>query len=102
VLYARGIGVERNMNEAYQWFALAAKSGDADAAKKRDEIAARLDQKTLAVVRQTVDAWVADQLPAGAAKVEAPAGGWDQAEPTPAPKRKARPRAHARPAPEPI
>jgi localization factor PodJL len=100
VLYARGIGVERNMNEAYQWFALAAKSGDADAAKKRDEIAARLDQKTLAVVRQTVDAWVADQLPAGAAKVEAPTGGWDQAEP--APKPKARPRAHARPATEPI
>jgi localization factor PodJL len=100
VLYARGIGVERNMSEAYQWFALAAKSGDADAAKKRDEVAARLDQKTLAAVSQTVDAWVADQPPADAAKVATPPGGWDQAEP--APKRKARPRAHARPATEPI
>jgi localization factor PodJL len=100
VLCARGIGVERNMSEAYQWFALAAKSGDADAAKKRDEIASRLDQKTLAVVRQSVDAWVADQPPADAAKVQTPPGGWDQAEP--AAKPKVRPRAHARPATEPI
>jgi localization factor PodJL len=98
VLYARGIGIERNLNEAYQWFALAAKAGDADAAKKRDEIASRLDPKTLAVARQNVDSWVADQQPTEAVTVPAPAGGWDQAQPAQAPKRKPPTRANAGPA----
>jgi len=98
VLYARGIGIERNLNEAYRWFALAAKSGDADAAKKRDEIGPRLDPDTLAMARQQVEGWVADQQPAEAVTVPAPAGGWDQAEPAPAPKHKPPARASAAPA----
>jgi localization factor PodJL len=98
VLYARGIGIERNLSEAYQWFALAAKGGDGDAAKKRDEIASRLDAKTLAEARQHVDGWVADQQPSEAVTVPAPAGGWDQAEPAQAPKRKPPTRANAAPA----
>jgi localization factor PodJL len=98
VLYARGIGIERNLSEAYQWFALAAKGGDADAAKKRDEIASRLDAKTLAEARQHVDGWVADRQPAEAVTVPAPTGGWDQAEPAPTPKRKSHTRANAAPA----
>ena len=47
ILYARGIGVQANLAESYRWFALAAANGDNDAAKKRDEVAARLDQQTL-------------------------------------------------------
>jgi localization factor PodJL len=43
ILYARGIGVEQNFAESYKWFALAAQRGDKDAAKKRDDVAARLD-----------------------------------------------------------
>ena len=43
ILYARGIGVASNLAESYRWFALAAANGDSDAAKKRDEVAARLD-----------------------------------------------------------
>ncbi|MGB6755377.1 MAG: tetratricopeptide repeat protein [Xanthobacteraceae bacterium] len=39
ILYARGIGVEQNYAESYKWFTLAANRGDADAGKKRDEIA---------------------------------------------------------------
>ncbi len=102
VLYARGIGVERNINEAYRWFALAAKRGDADAARKRDEVASRLDQAALAALRQKVDTWVAERPPENAATVPAPPGGWDQAEPAPAPKAKPSRRVHARPAAAPI
>jgi localization factor PodJL len=97
VLYARGIGMDRNLSEAYQWFALAAKGGDADAAKKRDEIATMLDAPTLTAARQHVDGWVADRQPTEAVTVPAPAGGWDQAEPAPTPKRKPSTRATAVP-----
>jgi localization factor PodJL len=100
VLYARGIGVERNLREAYQLFALAAKGGDAEAGKKRDEIGARLDAPSLAAARQAVETWVAEQPPEDAAAVKAPTGGWDQAEPVAKPK--PRPRAQARPTSEPL
>lgn len=59
VLYARGLGVSQNLAESFRWFALAANQGDADAAKKRDDVAARLDQQTLAAARLAVQAWVA-------------------------------------------
>jgi localization factor PodJL len=96
VLNARGIGIDRNMAEAYQWFALAAKAGDADAGKKRDEIAAGLDARTLAAVRHAVDTWVPDRAPEEAMTVKAPAGGWDQqAEPA---RRKSPQRVQSRPA----
>ena len=86
VLYARGIGIDRDMSEAYRWFALAAKGGDPEAAKKRDDIATRLEPNTLAAMRTATETWVAAQPPEEAASVKPPAGGWDQAEPA---KRKA-------------
>src|SRR5690349_639348 len=88
VLYARGLGVGRDMAEAYRWFALAAKAGDADAGKKRDDVAARLDPKTLATARHDVETWIAQQAPNEASTVQPPPGGWDQA--PPAAKRKSR------------
>jgi localization factor PodJL len=51
ILYARGIGIPANLAESYRWFALAAANGDTDAAKKRDEVAARLDQQALATAK---------------------------------------------------
>jgi localization factor PodJL len=98
VLYARGIGVERNMNEAYQWFALAANRGDAEAAKKRDEIAGHIDEKTLAALRRKVEGWSAQPVQQDAAIVPVPLGGWDQAPPASAaaPKPKPPKRTHAR------
>ena len=54
ILYARGIGIPANLAESYRWFALAAANGDTDAAKKRDEVAARLDQQTLAAAKLAV------------------------------------------------
>ena len=93
ILYVRGLGLDPNMAEAYRWFALAANSGDPDAAKKRDEVAARIDAKTLAIARQAVAGFVAEHEPEDAASVKSPPGGWDQAQPA---KRKPRPSAQAR------
>jgi localization factor PodJL len=77
VLYARGIGVETNMAEAYKWFTLAAKEGDKEAAKKRDEVGAHLDQQSLNAARIAVQTWSPQAQPEEAITVKMPAGGWD-------------------------
>jgi localization factor PodJL len=77
ILYARGVGVERNLVESYKWFALAAKGGDADAAMKRDEVAARLDPLELQKAKQAADAFVPARQPDEATTTKAPPGGWD-------------------------
>jgi localization factor PodJL len=87
VLYARGIGIEQNLTEAYKWFALAAREGDKEAAKKRDDVGARLDQLTLTAARAAVEAWTAQPQPEAATEVKAPAAGWDAAAAAPAKRR---------------
>jgi localization factor PodJL len=78
ILYARGIGVEQNFAESYKWFALAAQRGDKDAAKKRDDVAARLDAQSLASARAAVQGFTAEPQPAEAIEVKPPPGGWDK------------------------
>lgn len=77
ILCARGLGVEKNFSDAYQWFALAAAQGDREAAKKRDEIAGRLEPDDLAAVQDAVKKFAAKPQPAEATAVPAPRGGWD-------------------------
>src|SRR5262249_21064652 len=77
VLYARGIGVEQNLAEAYRWFALAAREGDAESAKKRDDVGARLDSQALRAAMQAVQAWTPEPQPETAVQVKIPPGGWD-------------------------
>jgi len=77
ILYARGIGVEQNLAESYKWFALAADQGDKEAAKKRDELAAKLDQQSLAAAQNAIKTWTAMPQPDEAINVKAPPGGWD-------------------------
>ena len=60
ILYARGIGVDQNLAKSYKWFALAAQQGDQDAAKKRDDVAGRLDQQSLVAARLAVQTFTAD------------------------------------------
>jgi localization factor PodJL len=79
ILYARGIGVDQNLAESYKWFALAAQQGDQDAAKKREDVAARLDQQSLVAAKLAVQTWAADPPPDEAMNVKAPPGGWDHA-----------------------
>jgi len=66
------------MAESYKWFALAARGGDKDAGKKRDEIAARLDPPLLEGAKQAIDGFVAEHEPDEATATRAPPGGWDQ------------------------
>ena len=79
ILYARGIGIERNLAESYKWFALAAKGGDHDAARKRDEVAMRLDPKQLEGAKLNAESFVAVPQPHQSTVINAPPGGWDQA-----------------------
>jgi localization factor PodJL len=79
ILYARGIGVDQNLAESYKWFALAAAQGDQDAAKKRDDVAARLDQQSLVAAKLAVQTFAAEPPPDEAMNVKAPPGGWDRA-----------------------
>ena len=78
ILYARGIGVEQNLAEAYKWFALAAREGDTDAAKKRDDVAARLDQQSLtAAQRRRCKAGRPSRSRRPRSRSRRRAGGWD-------------------------
>ena len=87
VLYARGIGVEKDLAESYKWFALAAKHGDKEAARKRDEVASHLDKKALAAARLAVAKFVPRPQPRQATTVPAPPGGWDKTAAAPAARR---------------
>ena len=48
VLLARGLGLPKDLVKSYTWFAIVAAAGDADAARKRDAVAARLTSSELA------------------------------------------------------
>jgi len=86
VLYARGFGVEQNMAESYRWFALAANQGDADAAKKRDEVGGRLDAQTLTAAKLAVQTWSATPLDDAANNIRLKPE-WEKAEAAPPRKR---------------
>jgi localization factor PodJL len=90
ILYARGIGVEQNLPESYKWFSLAAQQGDQDAAKKRDEVATRLDPQALVAARLATQTFTVDPQPEEAVTVSTPPGGWDR--PLPARPKAAIPR----------
>jgi localization factor PodJL len=79
VLYTRGIGVEQNLVEAYRWFGLAARAGDKESERKRDDVASRLDQRSLKAATQAIDAFKPDAQPEAATQVKAPPGGWEPA-----------------------
>jgi localization factor PodJL len=93
ILYARGIGLEQNLAESFKWFSLAASQGDADAGRKRDDIAKRLDQQSLAAAKLAIQTFTPERQPSDAISVAAPNGGWDTAPAAPAGKRPAKPAA---------
>ncbi len=57
VLLTRGAGSKPDLAKAYQWFSLAANQGDAEARKKRDEIAMRLSTEELGSAKVAVERW---------------------------------------------
>jgi localization factor PodJL len=94
ILYARGIGVDRNLVESYKWFALAADQGDQEAAKKRDEVAKRLDPPALSTAKLAVRAFVPQPQPEAATAVKMPPG-WDAAASNPTDAAPAKPKRSA-------
>ncbi len=78
ILYARGLGIEQNLQLSWAWFQLAAAQGDEDAAKKRDDVTARLDAKGLAAAKAIAEAFKPKSSERASNEVAPPPGGWDQ------------------------
>jgi localization factor PodJL len=76
VLLARGLGVRQNFVAAYMWFSIVAAQGDNDAARKRDDVGARLNANELAAAKAMADAFHAKTPDPVANDVQAPIGGW--------------------------
>ncbi len=66
VLHARGLGVPLNLAESYKWFALAARGGDEEASRRRDEVATRLGASALAGARRAVESFTPTPEPEAA------------------------------------
>ncbi|HLH11187.1 MAG TPA: hypothetical protein VKV77_04815 [Methylovirgula sp.] len=77
VLLARGLGVPQNLVSSYAWFAIVAAQGDDDAAKKRDDVGARLDPNQLAAAKAQAGAFRPRTPDAEANEVQLPATGWN-------------------------
>ena len=77
ILYARGMGVPQDLGQSWLYFSLAAQQGDADAGKKRDEVAAKMDAKALEAASSALSAFHVTTPNAAANEVSPPPGGWD-------------------------
>ena len=77
ILLGRGLGLEQDMTQSYTWFAVAARQGDNDAAKKRDEVGARLTPVDLAAGRSASLNWKPKTADPVANEASAPPDGWD-------------------------
>jgi localization factor PodJL len=77
VIYARGLGTIPNGPEAYKWFSIAARGGDADAGARRDEIATTLSAGEITQASGAAANWRSKTSSADANSVTPPPGGWD-------------------------
>ena len=77
ILYARGLGVDQDLRQSWLWLSLAAAQGDADAAKKRDEVAAKMDPYALAAAADDLAKFKVAKPDPAANEVASPPGGWD-------------------------
>lgn len=77
VLYGRGLGVPQDFAQSWVWFSLAAKQGDVDAGKKREEVAAKLDAAGLAAATKSLADFKALTPSPEANEAPGPAGGWE-------------------------
>ena len=77
VLYARGLGLERNLARSWMWFSLSAAQGDAEAARKRDEVAGQMDSGALAAARDQLSKFKAIEPDPAANDVAANSGKWE-------------------------
>ncbi len=57
ILSENGLGVERNLVEAYVWYSVAARQGDKEAARRRNRLKARLGVKALKIAERRARRW---------------------------------------------
>ena len=57
ILYENGRGVQKSLSEAYKWFALAARSGDAVAARRLEQVRTRLTPAELEAAEEKIATW---------------------------------------------
>lgn len=57
VMMGKGQGVPQDLEESYKWLAILAKSGDVEAASKRDEVAKTMRPEQVASAKAKVELW---------------------------------------------
>lgn len=57
ILHESGLGVTKSPAQAYKWFALAARTGDKEAARRRDLLKARLAPSEVGRIDEEIKAW---------------------------------------------
>jgi localization factor PodJL len=57
IIFAKGIGIEADAEQAYKWLAVAARGGDTDAAGKRDTLASAMRPEQLEKARGAAELW---------------------------------------------
>ena len=72
ILHARGAGIEADLVQSYKWFAVAAMEGDAEAAKRRDEVAEALGDADLRQAKKLAAEWQAEPLDESANRLASP------------------------------
>ncbi|MCD1634406.1 peptidoglycan-binding protein [Martelella mediterranea] len=72
ILHARGAGADADLVQSYKWFAVAAREGDAEAAKRRDEVAEALGNADLNRARKLAENWKAEPLDDAANRLTSP------------------------------
>lgn len=77
VLHVNGLGTRQNLVEAYRWFAIGANNGDREAARKRDEIGARLDGQALVNARLAAQSFRPRAIDPAANEENVPPGVWE-------------------------
>ncbi len=77
VLCARGMGAPQDFVQSWLWFSLAAQQGDAEAAKKRDDMAAKMDAVALAAAAKALAEFKTSTPSPAANEAPAPPGGWE-------------------------
>ena len=62
VLFESGLGLQRDYKQAYHWLSLAARGGDKDAGRRRDQVRMKIDESEIAALEQAVEAWRASPV----------------------------------------
>jgi localization factor PodJL len=92
ILTERGLGVRKDLKDAYRWFAIAARNGDKGADERLLLVEKQMPPDDLVAVKLQIESWQPREPVREANIVEIPSGGWGatsgsaSAKPAPAPE----------------